>query len=111
MTDREFALAILDLMPQDNVWVSFVLGLQDKLHNADSQRAPFCLVALILHIRDEYWCRHKDNDKNQSLVFTAQFDALNKSSNNKRGRTDEIITMMSTSTKRQCMSDPDRPRT
>ncbi len=50
MTDCEFALAILDLMPQDNIWVSFVSGLWDKLHDADSQRAPFHLVVLILCI-------------------------------------------------------------
>ncbi len=111
MTDHEFVLAILDLMPQDNVWVSFISGLQDKLHDTDSQRAPFCSVVLISCIRDEYWCQHKDNNKNQSSVFTAQFDALNKSSSNKRGRTDEIIATMSTSTKRQHTLDLDRPRT
>ncbi len=47
MTDHEFALAIPDLMPQDNVWTSFVSGLQDKLHDADSWKAPFHLVTLI----------------------------------------------------------------
>jgi hypothetical protein len=48
MTDYEFALAILDLMPQDNVWAAFISGLWDKLHDANSQRVPFCSVTLIV---------------------------------------------------------------
>jgi len=50
MTNCEFALAILDLMPQDNAWGAFTLGLQDKLHNANSHRVPFHSVTLISHI-------------------------------------------------------------
>jgi hypothetical protein len=36
MTDHEFTLAILDLMPQDSIWMSFVFRLQDKFHDADT---------------------------------------------------------------------------
>ncbi len=63
MMDHKFALAILDLMPQDTAWMSFVSGLQDKLHDADSQKTMFHLVTLISCIWDKYWCWHKDNNK------------------------------------------------
>jgi LTR polyprotein gag-polypeptide-like protein len=110
MTDCKFALAILDLMPHNNIWVGFVSGLQDKLHDADSQRAPFQSVMLISCIWDEYWCWHKDDKKNQSTVFSARFDTMNRSSGNKRERSAEVIAMVFTSTKRQHTLDSDRPR-
>jgi hypothetical protein len=40
----------------------------------------------------------------------AQFNALNKSFSNKRERTNKIVAMVSISTKRQYMSDLNRPR-
>jgi hypothetical protein len=110
MTDREFALAILDLMPQDNIWTSFVSGLRDKLHEADSHHTPFRSVTLISRIRDEHWCRHKDDDKTQATVFTARYDAMNKTTGNKRGRGDEVVATASTSVKRARNSDPDKPK-
>ncbi len=68
MTNREFALAILDLMPQDSTWTSFVSRLRDKLYDADTWGLPFHSVVLISCIQDEYWCHHKDDDKAQSSV-------------------------------------------
>jgi hypothetical protein len=112
ITDHKFTLAILDLMPQDNAWAGFVSGLWDRLHDADSQRVPFHSITLIACIQDEHWCQHKDDDKTQSTVFTAWFDAMNKAPSRKRVRTGEIITATSTTMKRQCTLDADttRPR-
>jgi hypothetical protein len=112
MTNHEFTLAILDLMPQDNAWAGFVSGLWNRLYDANSQRVLFHSVTLIPCIQDKHWCQHKDDDKTQSTMFTAWFNAINKAPGRKRARTGKIIVAASTTTKRQCTSDADttRPR-
>jgi hypothetical protein len=61
MSDRDFALAILDRMPQDKEWRVFLSELRTKVCDSDSQELPIDSTTFINAIRDEYWYRHKDD--------------------------------------------------
>jgi len=86
MSDRDFALAILDLMPQDNEWRVFLSGLRTKVRDSDSQELPIYSTTFITAIHDEYWYRHKDDYQATSHIFSARFDAQRRSSTQKRPR-------------------------
>ena len=84
MSNRDFALAILDLMPQDNGWGVFLSGLRTKVRDIDSQELPIYSTTVTAAIHDEYWYRHKDDDQATSHIFSARFDAQRRSSMKKR---------------------------
>lgn len=86
MRDRDFALAILGLMPQDKEWRGFLSGLRSKVRDSDSQELPIDSTTFITAIRDEYWYRHKDDYETTSHIFSARFDAQRRSSTQKRRR-------------------------
>ncbi len=93
MSDREFALAILDLMPQDDVWRYFVSSLRTKVHDCDRQGVPISSITFIADIRDEYWYRHKDDFNTASRVFSARFEAQKRSTNaSKRPSPTDLVT-------------------
>lgn len=94
MTDRDFALAILDLMPQDDGWRDFVSSLRTKVRDSDSQTLPIDSTTFITTIRDEYWYRHKDDYQSTSHIFTARYDAQK---HFKRPRPADISTTSTTS--------------
>jgi hypothetical protein len=75
MTDRDFALAILDLMPQDEGWREFLSSLRTKVRDCDAQSLPIDSTSFITAIRDEYWYRHKDDYQTSSHIFSACFEA------------------------------------
>src|SRR6266403_1962981 len=93
MSDREFALAILDLMPQDDVWRYFVSSLRTKVHDCDRQGVPISSITFVADIRDEYWYRHKDDFNTASRVFSARFEAQKRSTNaSKRPSPTDLVT-------------------
>ena len=58
MSDRSFALAILDNMPQDDrSWCGFLSALCGRVHDYDSQDllTPIVATEFIAAIRDEFW--------------------------------------------------------
>ena len=54
ITDSEFALAILDLMPQDDTWRNFTSNLRNKIMVYDEQQQPIHSAAVVTAIREEY---------------------------------------------------------
>jgi hypothetical protein len=68
MSDCEFALAILDLMPQDNEWHSFVSGLRKKVCKADDRGTPIDSTSFIIEICDEDWFHNKDDHLSSSVM-------------------------------------------
>jgi hypothetical protein len=82
MSDREFALAILDLMPQ-NSWRNFVSGLRTKVRESDTQGLSIASITFITAICDEYWYRHKDDYQATSHIFSARYEAQNRSTSPK----------------------------
>jgi hypothetical protein len=92
MGDHDFALTILDLMPQDDGWRDFVSGLRTKVHNADTQTIPIDSTTFITIIRDEYWYRHKDDAQMTSHIFTVRCEAQKRSNAPKRPCGDDLIT-------------------
>jgi hypothetical protein len=75
MTDREFAFAILDLMPQDDNWRNFVFDLQMKVRDHDALGNPTRSISFIITIRDEFWFRNKENHLTTSNLFSARIKA------------------------------------
>jgi hypothetical protein len=111
MSERDFALAILDLMPQDEGWRYFLSGLRTKVCDSDSQELPIYSANFITAIRDEYWHRHKDDYQITSHIFSARFDAQRRSSTQKRPRnadTSSGSASAPTSTKRARVQNADK---
>jgi hypothetical protein len=79
MSDQDFALAILDLMPSDEGWRNFLSGLRAKVRDSDSQGLAINSTTFITAIRDEYMNRHTPADdyyhQTTSHMFSARFDA------------------------------------
>jgi hypothetical protein len=73
MTNREFALLILDNMPNDSNWRNYLSSLWAKVRESDSHEPPLPIHSMdfIVDIRDEYWCRNKDNPPTSTHVFSA----------------------------------------
>ena len=111
MTDRDFALAILDLMPQDDGWRDFLSNLRTKVRDSDAQSLPIDSTTFVTAIRDEYWYRHKDDYQTTSHIFSARFEAQKRSNAQKRGRNSsfDLSNPSSTPTKRACIQNPDKP--
>ena len=111
MSDRDFALAILDLMPQDDGWCDFVSNLHSKVHDRDAHALPIDPISFITSIRDEYWYRHKDDNQTTSHIFTPHFEAQKRSTTQKRTQPPDIVATASSPsnpTKRARGPDPDR---
>jgi gag-polypeptide of LTR copia-type len=103
MSDRDFALAILDLMPQDDDWRNFVSDLRTKVRDRDTQELQIDSTTFISAIRDEYWFRHRDDYQNTSHIFSARIEAEKRS--RKRTRPDNLVAATAS-------TSPDkRPRT
>jgi hypothetical protein len=86
MTDHDFALAILDLMPQDEGWHAFLSGLRTKVRESDTHGLPLNSSTFTTAIRDEYWYRHKDDYQTTSHIFSARFEAQKRANVQKRPR-------------------------
>jgi hypothetical protein len=71
MTDHDFALIILDLMPQDDGWRDFVSNLRSKVRDSNAQNMPIDSITFITVIHDKYWYRHKDDPQSTSTIFSA----------------------------------------
>jgi hypothetical protein len=95
MTNREFTLAILDLMPQDNGWRDFVSGLRSKVRDANTQGLPIHSSTFTTAIRDENWHCHKDDQHLNSQIFSARFEAQCRSSTPKRPCPTDIVALTS----------------
>ena len=110
MSDRDFALAILDLMPQEDSWRSFVSDLRTKVREQDAQGLPIDSITFTSAIRDEDWHHHWDDHSNASQVFSTRYDALKRSSIQKRSRPADIIatTTVTTPAKRARVANPDK---
>jgi hypothetical protein len=103
MNDSDFALAILDLMPQDENWRNFVSNLRIKVRETESKGLPIVSRTFITSIRDEFWFRHKDDYQSTSNIFSACLNAQKNSQ--KRGRPADLIATSSSpsnSNKRPC---------
>lgn len=55
MSDHEFTFAILDLMPLDDGWRTFITKLRHNAREADAHKLPINSVTYISAIRDEFW--------------------------------------------------------
>ena len=110
MTDREFALTILDLMPQDDDWRGFVSNLHAKVSDSEENGLPIRSATYITAIRDEYWFWHKDDHNANSRVFSTQLEAQKRSTAAKQARPADIIATSSapSSSKRARNANPNR---
>jgi hypothetical protein len=91
MSDRDFALTILDLMPLDNNWHVFLSNLRTKVNDFNAQGIPITSASFITSIRDEFWFRHRDDHTNNSEIFSAHFDSQRRSNTPKRPRPADLI--------------------
>lgn len=110
MSDRDFALAILDLMPQDTSWRGFLSGLRAKVRDSDALGLPVDSTTFTTAIRDEHWYRHKDDHQNTSQIFSARVEAQKRSKAQKRSRPADIVatsTMPTPPHKRPRVRNPD----
>jgi gag-polypeptide of LTR copia-type len=108
MTDRDFALAILDLLPQDDGWRNFVSDLRTKVRDKDAQEVSIDSATFISTIRDEYWFRHKDDHQVSSHIFSARFDAQKRAGLQKRLRPDDLVAATTSTNKRPRPLNPNR---
>ena len=105
MSDREFALTILDLMPLDGGWRDFVSNLRIKVCDSDALRLPIVSSNFITTIRDEYWYHNRDNHQATAHIFSARHEAQKWSTAQKRGRPADFIASSSA-----LQPDTKRPR-
>jgi gag-polypeptide of LTR copia-type len=84
MSDRDFALAIIDLMPQDEGWREFLSGLRTKVRDSDALGTSVDSITFIGAIREEYWHRHRDDYQTTSHIFSARFEAQKRNAYQKR---------------------------
>jgi gag-polypeptide of LTR copia-type len=111
MSDCDFTLAILDLMPQDDGWRNFASGLRMKVCNSETHNLPIHSTTFIATIRDEYWHRHKDDYQTTSHIFTARFEAQKRAATQKRLRSADLVaTSASPPTPSKCVrvSNPEK---
>jgi hypothetical protein len=110
MSDRDFALAILDLLPQDDGWRDFVSNLRTKVRDSDTKSLPIDSIDFITPIREEYWYRHKDDDQTSSHIFSARSDAQKRANSQKRPRPADVSTASTDSpNKRTRVQNTDKP--
>jgi hypothetical protein len=76
MSDRKFALAILDNMVNDESWRNFVSNLQKEVRDSDLQIPPMPIASVdfITAICEEYWYRSRRDPLINEHVFTARAD-------------------------------------
>ena len=105
MSDREFALVIIDNMPQAGRWHEFNSGLRNKVSEYDEHKPnpiPVRSAEFIVKIRDECWLRSRDNPQATTpYAFAARDDARKRGQQrastsdrppSKRARTDTLCT-------------------
>jgi gag-polypeptide of LTR copia-type len=73
MTDSEFAAAILDKMPQDGSWRPFLAGMRKTIQDYAKNDPPTSIssIEVIASVREEYWCRQRENPHPTTHVFSA----------------------------------------
>ena len=98
MSDRDFALAILDLMPQDDNWRNFVSDLRTKALDSDAHGLPIDSMTFTSAIRDEHWFRHRNDHQMTSSIFSARSEAQRRSTAQKRPRPADIVASSSAPT-------------
>lgn len=86
MSDSDFALSILALMPQpeDEGWANLLSGLRMKVRDSDSQGLPIYSTTFITAIRD-YWHSRNLKDDHQTTSHTIS-SARSKAQKCKRAR-------------------------
>jgi hypothetical protein len=90
ISNRDFALAILDLMPQDEGWRDYLSGLHIKIHDCDAHSLPINSSSIITGIQDDYWYCHRDDYQTTSHIFSTCVEAQKRSQ--KCPRTQEPLT-------------------
>ena len=107
MSDRDFALAILDLMPQNDGWMGVGSRLRMEVRDSVAQGLPIDSATFIAAIRDEYWYQKYDY-QTTSRIIAARFEAQKRSGSQKRPRTGDASARSSTSHKRARVQNADR---
>jgi hypothetical protein len=102
MTDHDFALAILDLMPQDNSWRNFVSDLCTKVQNLESEQRPIDSSTFVIAICNEHWYRHKDDFQTNSQIFSARIDAQKRAALKRSRPTDLVASATSPPSTTKC---------
>ena len=107
MSDRKFALAILDNMVDDESWRNFVSNLRKEVRDSDLRNPPMPIASVdfVTAIREEYWYRSRHDPLVNAHVFTARADADKRGTkrsrapsstppgnNTKRARSDKFCT-------------------
>lgn len=101
MSDRDFALAIVNLMPQDDSWTVFASSLRTKVHESDMKGLPLRSMTFSTAIHDQYWLRRRDDPEINSQIFSARFEAQKRSAATlKRPRAADPVTTSSIPKKR-----------
>jgi hypothetical protein len=85
MSNWEFALLILDNMPEDSSWHTYLLGLRAKVRKHESHTPPLPIhsIDFIVNICDEYQFRNKKSAQTASHVLSAN-DANRRSNKHTR---------------------------
>jgi len=108
MSNRDFTLAILDLMSQENNWRSFLIKEHAKVQKLDTKGLQIDSIFLTSSISNEDW-RHHQNDANSSFhIFTAHHDALKCFTTQKQPHPADIVATSSIPTKHAYGPNPDK---
>jgi hypothetical protein len=109
MTDHDFALAILDLMPQNDSWRNFVSDLRTKVRNLEAEQRHVDSSTFVIAIRNEHWYRHRDDFQTNFQIFSARLDAQKRAAQKRSRPTDLIASSTSpTSTNKRTRSNPEK---
>jgi hypothetical protein len=107
LSDHDYALTVLDLMPQDDSWRDFLSTLRSKVREYNAQALPVDSSTLTTSIREEYWIKHRDDYQTTSHIFSARHEAQRRSAT-KRPRTADLIATSTSPTKRPRPTNPDK---
>jgi hypothetical protein len=105
MSDHDYTLTILDLMPQNDGWRDFLSVLRAKVRDTETLGLPIDSVTFTTDIREEYWVRHKDDLQLASNVFSARQEYQKRT---KRQHNADFVATSTSPTKRARTLNPEK---
>jgi hypothetical protein len=108
LSDHDFTLTILDLLPQDDGWMEFLSVLQTKVRNCEALGLPLDSVTFTTAIREEYWAQHKDDNQTSSNIFSARQEYQKCFLTPKRQRSANLVATASSPSKHPRTLNPEK---
>jgi hypothetical protein len=76
MSDKDFALAVFDLMPMNDRWMNTVTTMQNEARSRKKNHQPsMSSTEVITHLREIHWSHTKRSSESSGDIFSARYEA------------------------------------